>query len=573
MSRDLRQRHMKRFNALLTIRRSSWEPVYRDLSYYMAPRRSRFFQTEATTAGQKKEARIINNTATIAVRTQAAGMMAGITSPARPWYSITTADPDLAERDEVMGWTSIVEQRLRMMMLKSNLYNGLQVLYPDISVFGTSPMFLDNDGPGQIRAYPIPVGEYVLGLSDRGVVDTLYRETSLSVSQLVKKFEKPGQPLKVVSQRVRDLYNAGNYDALIEVLHVVCPREEYDHTRPGPLNMPFASCWMEKDAEDGAPLLSEKGYEVFPVVAPRWAVTSLSDAYGYGPGYEALGDVKELQLLERKSSLVAELLADPPVNAGVEMQMRQVSMLPGAVNYVDDLKGPSVVPAIQVNPQALPALEGRIRAREEKINAAFSSNLWLMMSEQDEQGQPVTAREVAERHEEKMLQLGPVLERLTDELLNPMVSRYYGVALAAGLLPPPPKVLARQPLRVEYTSIMAQAMKAAGFSGLEQFTSFVGNLAQVNPDVLDVVDFDEVAYEAGRSLGANPKVMRPPEQVQQRRAQRQKQQQAEAAAKQGLAAAQAAKNLGQASTGPDTALGQLGGIAAAQGAPDNGGQP
>ena len=62
----------------------------------------------------------------------------------------------------------------------------------------------------------------------------------------------------------------------------------------------FASCWMERDGDVTVGYLYEGGYDMFPVIAPRWTVTSAADAYGFGPGTDALGDVKELQHLERR---------------------------------------------------------------------------------------------------------------------------------------------------------------------------------------------------------------------------------------------------------------------------------
>jgi hypothetical protein len=50
-----------------------------------------------------------------------------------------------------------------------------------------------------------------------------------------------------------------------------------------------------------------------------------------------------------------------------------------------------------------------------------------------------TAREIDERHEEKLLALGPVLERTNDELLDPIVDRAFALMEAAGLIPPPPR--------------------------------------------------------------------------------------------------------------------------------------
>ena len=54
--------------------------------------------------------------------------------------------------------------------------------------------------------------------------------------------------------------------------------------------------------------------------------------------------------------------------------------------------------------------------------------------------QPVghmTATEVAERHEEKLLMLRPVLERLHGEILSPLIEITFARMVEAGIVPIP----------------------------------------------------------------------------------------------------------------------------------------
>jgi hypothetical protein len=79
----------------------------------------------------------------------------------------------------------------------------------------------------------------------------------------------------------------------------------------------------------------------------------------------------------------------------------------------------------------------------------------------------MTATEVAERHEEKLLMLGPVLERLHNELLDPLIDTTFSRMIEAGAVPPPPEELLGVELNVEYVSVMAQAMKLTGITSIE----------------------------------------------------------------------------------------------------------
>jgi len=95
----------------LDLERSSFTAHWRDLSDYILPRRSRFTLSDVN-RGERKNKNIIDSTATLAARTLRSGMMAGITSPARPWFRLTTPDPEMAEFGPVRGWLDQVQNRM-----------------------------------------------------------------------------------------------------------------------------------------------------------------------------------------------------------------------------------------------------------------------------------------------------------------------------------------------------------------------------------------------------------------------------------------------------------------------------
>ena len=88
--------------SLLTIR-SSFDAHWRDLADFVQPRRIRFFASDRN-RGDKRNQNIIDSTARFAHRTLQSGLHAGLTSPARPWFKLTTPDPDLADFEPVKEW-------------------------------------------------------------------------------------------------------------------------------------------------------------------------------------------------------------------------------------------------------------------------------------------------------------------------------------------------------------------------------------------------------------------------------------------------------------------------------------
>jgi hypothetical protein len=544
-TRESIRRLWARWDALKQARQP-WVEQWRELAEYINPIRSRFLTTDRLKAGSKLNDKIINNRATIAARVQAAGMMSGITSPARPWYALTTADPEMAEYGPVRGYLHILEERTRKMIQKSNLYDCLHLIYTDLVTPGTGALLIEEHPRRLLQGYVFPIGQYAISTNEFLEVDSLYRETSMSVRQMVKKFR-----LERCSLTVQQAFKRGDLEQMHDVLHAIEPSED---NAKGRYNMPWKSCWLEAGDGQRGQYLHEGGFEEFPAMCPRWQVTA-EDAYGSSPAMDALGDIRALQLLEEKGLVLVEKSADPPMRGPTSLMGQRPSLLPGDFTPYDGFSGTKFEPAMEVNPGALVAVRAAIGDHIARINEAFSADLWLMLSQSDKS--QMTAREVAERHEEKILQLGPVLEHLQTELLEPMLSRVLGIGFRNGYLPPAPRELQGVELKIEYTSILAQAQRLVTTTGIDRLTAYVINLAQAAPEVLDKVNHDEMVDEMGLALGVKPDLVRTDEEVAQIRANRAKAQAQAAAAEQMAAAAQGAKALSGADLEGDNVLSRM----------------
>jgi len=184
------------------------------------------------------------------------------------------------------------------------------------------------------------------------------------------------------------------------------------------------------------------------------------------------------------------------------------------------------------------------------IGRAFYENLFLMLSQMDGV-QPRQNLEVIERREEKMLMLGPALERLHDELLDSCLRRVIGILSRRNRLPPPPRELAERgaALQVEYISVLAQAQESVGLTSIERLLAFVGGQAAVNPAVLDKIDQDRAIEVYADMLTAPPDVLVSNDQVAAIREQRARQQQQMQAAEMAMTVAKGAKVLSEIDIG------------------------
>lgn len=499
-----------RFNALKD-EANNWSPAWKDLQRFIRPTRGFFndLPNRGTTIDHKT---VLDSSPGRAARILAAGMTSGLTSPSRPWFKLGFTDQNLMQIASAKEWLDDVENRMMAAFSKSNIYGILHSSYEEIGVFGTSAAIILEDFNDIIRGRNFTIGEYYLGASSNGRVNALAREYWLTVGQCVEDFG-----IDNCSQTIQDAYKNNRPDQWIAISMLIEANDDRIEGKKDFKNMPFrCAYWETNDSSDK--FLKISGFEDFPVLAPRWDLTTTADVYGKGPGWDVIGDVKMLQKMQRDKLIALGKLVDPPVQGAPDAQ---INTLPGGVNRYSASTGDQGIKTIyQINPD-LQAIEYSIQKTRDEIAKGFYSDLFLMVANMDKSG--TTAREIVERHEEKLLMLGPVLERLESELLDPLIDRTFNIMLRAGLIPPAPEELQGQEIKVEYISMLAQAQKMVGTTAIEQFTAFAGNLAAVFPDVLDNIDSDEMIQSYGNMLGIPAKMTRSQEMVAALRKIKQKQ--------------------------------------------------
>jgi hypothetical protein len=527
---------------MLKSERASWLAHWQELTTYLLPRNGRYFRQDRD-KGLRRHNNIYDNTGTRALRTLGAGMMAGATSPARQWFRLATADPDLNSYQPVQLWLDDVTRRMQLVFQKSNTYRALHTMYEELGAFGTACSVVLADFKNVIHQYPVTTGEYCIATDFQGRVTTLYREFEVTVADLVKEFG-----YNKCSITVRKMYDRGTLDSWIPIIHAIEPRADRDHKKRDSKNMPYGSWYFEVGGEDGR-FLRESGFEQFPALAPRWA-TAGGDIYGNSPGMEALGDIKQLQHEQLRKAQAIDFQTKPPLQVPISMKNRDVETLPGGISFVDGASM-GIKTAFEVNLNLQYLLNDIVDCRD-RVRSAFYADMFLMLATQP--NTRMTATEVAERHEEKLLMLGPVLERLHNELLDPLVDITFTRMIRAGIVPPAPEELQGMDLNVEFVSMLAQAQRAIGTNSVDRFVGNLGAIAQMKPDVLDKFDSDQWADIYADMLGVDPSLIIADKEVAMVRNARN---QAMAAKEQVAAVEQASKatrNLAASPTNQQTAL-------------------
>ena len=501
-------RHLRRrLMSLETERKRGWETHWRDLARNFMPRRARFLDAGEPTNDGDVRNHLQDDIGILAVRTLASGMQSGLTSPARPWFSLTLQDEDLTHNEAVKQWLHDCYERMVNVFARSNFYDQIHMLYRELAVFGTAVMMVEADPESAIRCRTLTAGEYCLDVNASSRVDTLYRRIRMTPRQIAEAW-----PV-TCPDRIKRMAELDNNDWLT-LLHAIEPNPDYKPGRVSKQERPWRSVYMV--LEGGTEVLENSGYYEFPALCPRWDTTA-SDIYGSSPAMDALGDCRMLQKVAEDGRIALEKEVNPPLLIAESSGIDSVDVSAGAMNFTSSLAQgqPSVTSLYQVRAN-LPALEATKEQLKRQIREMFFNDLFLMITETHKN---MTATEVAERNSEKMLLLGPVLDRLRSELFQPLIERCYGVESREGILPPPPvqqvPELQGKEIKIEFISILAMAQKQAGIAAINQTVGFIGNLAQLtqNPDVLDKLNVDEAVDEIAEMQGVPPKLIRSDEEV------------------------------------------------------------
>jgi len=521
--------------------RMSWWTHWREIADYLIPRRYKWLITaNQGNRGSPINQRIVDNTGTVALRVLAAGMMSGITSPGRPWFKLATDNDVLNELGPVKLWLAECQKRLGTVFAESNFYTSLATVYGDLGAFGTGPMIIYHDYDDVIRCFNTCAGEYFLAQDDRQDVSTLCREFVLTVKQVAEMFG-----LENCSPTIQGAIKTGGamLTREVKVGHLIEKNSDLIPGAPGVKGMPWREVYWELSSGSNY-LLRTRGFHEKPFIAPRWDIVG-NDAYGRSPGMDALGDVKMLQVEQKRKAQAIDKHVNPPMLADVSLRNEPASMIPGGVTYVSNNNGVGFKPIYEIKPD-FQGLAADIKEVQERVKVTFFNDLFMMISQLDTVR---TATEIDARKEEKLIQLGPVLERFENEALDPAINCTFDIMLRNGLLPPVPQELSGQKIKVEYISMLAEAQKAASTAGIERLAGFVGNMAAAKPEVLDNIDFDEAIEEYADMLGVSPKIIVSLVKVRQIRAARNQQMQQQQTLQNSVAAAQGAQTLSQTDVG------------------------
>ncbi len=503
---DLKQRLSDLKNA-----RSTWESHWQEIVEYILPFRQGI--TTKDVAGTKKMTQIFDSTATHALQLFAAGLCSRLTNASLRWFRVMPENYRLAENKRVKMWLEEVEQIYNIVFNKSNFYTAIHESYIDEAAFGTSAMYIGVHPRWKAYFDTLNLAECYVALNQYGQIDTVFREYEMTARAMQQKWGNK------ISDKAKAHLESNKPDENVMVLHAVYPRKDRDTAKVDNRDMKWAEVYMEPDGEH---IINESGYKEFPYCISRYFVAS-GEVYGRGPGMIALPDVKMLQQMEQDILKAGQKKLSPPILLPSDGFLGPIKLTPNGINFYRGDAAMQEKIGVFPAPEDLGYAEEKLEQKRNQIGRIFFNDLMLLAQDKE-----MTATEFVQVAQEKMQMLGPFLGRLQTEKFNPLFDRVFNILWDAGEIPPPPMELIRAGggLRIDYISPLAKAQKNSENRGIMQTFGFVGQIAAVTPDILDVMDWDESVRRVGENSGMPQTLIRSPEDVAGIRQMRQKKQQA-----------------------------------------------
>ena len=233
----------------------------------------------------------------------------------------------------------------------------------------------------------------------------------------------------------------------------------------------------------------------------------------------SLPDIRMVNEMMLTLIRASQKVSDPPLMAPFEGFILPLTTAAGRINYRKSMNPLDKIEPI-ITGGNIPVNLEIIRHVQQSINSAFFADMFLALTETTKR---MTVPEVQERVAEKMLILGPTLGRIMSEMLSPLIERTFNIALNKGYISAPPQEILKFGYEIEYVSPLAKAQRAAELGAIQQLMQIALTMAQAAPQVMDLVNSDEMIKSVADVTSVPPKILNDDGSVEKIRKQRQQQ--------------------------------------------------
>ena len=494
----------------LANQRSSFESHWREVAEGVRPIQN-FFNQKDRTPGDKRNDKIFDATAPLALPKFAAAVISMAFPPTQKYHKLTIKEPGLMGMVEVKRYLDALNDRL--FQIRYAPHSGFQSqsseVILDVGAFGTGILFIDDFLGRGIRYKSLPLAQTFIGEDEYGRINTLYRQWEWNAQQAVSAFGLENLPDSIQKAFVEQP------NKKFEFIHVVKPNTEKVEGAMNYKGMDYSSYYI---STEGKKLISEGGYRTFPFAVPRFE-TSPNEVYGRSPAMKVLPAIKTLNEMKKTILRAAHLQVAPPIMLSEDGVLQAFNVRPSALNFnsIDNSGRPKAIPfntggRVDIGMDLM-------NVEREAINDAFYVTLFRILVDEPQ----ITATEAMLRAQEKGQLLSPTMGRIQSEMMGAIVERELDILMTAdggsgNLLPPMPEALVDYfgddgEYEIEYQSPLNQAQRAGEGSAILNTLNSLSPLAQIDPTVMQRFDVEKAAEILARINGVPETVIRSDEEV------------------------------------------------------------
>jgi len=540
-----------------------WNSHYQILGEYIRIRKQNF--TSTTVPGDFLVDDIFDSTGPLSNVKMAAAFM-GAQWPNGAKSMSIVAPHGVPDVPDIKNYFKEVTIRLADAMdsPKSGLVLALDEYGQDQGCFGTCGIAVleeeDLDHPLSYKVWDVKT--MCIDENNRGVIDTVYNEMSMTVRKVVQEYG-----INNVHENVKKAYNDKKYGDKVEVLHVIEPRLKRNTKKQNNKNMPIASIHIDLKNKF---VIKESGFEEMPVIVARFSKVP-EEKYGRSPSMLALPDILELNAIRESRMLATEKNLDPPLMVYDDGSMGggEIDSSSGSVNVISIAGRVSnqkpVEPLYTVG--EMQSTQLHIEELKQTVTQQYYLDRLLDLNNETR----MTLGEAQLRNKLRGDSLSSIFSRQELEFFTPLIERSFNVmfnkgllgvergsmeearAIAAGEKPLviPDAILkrikaGRESYLIQYMSPAKRMMQAEEAQGIMTTWEFAGNLAAAVPEIVDHLDPDVSIKRLAELTGAPASIVRDFESVKAMRQARANMQAQMAELEQLRSGSETARNFAQA---------------------------
>jgi len=507
--------------------RKNWDAHWDEVAKYVVPRKDNIYGQ--ATPGEKRANRLFDSEGIRSNDELAAALHGMLTNPSLIWFNLSTGDNELDRNKNVSAWLFDTTNKMIRALNNSNFQTEILETYTDLGSIGTTVLRIEEDEDEIVRFHSSPIYPTAVEEDSRGRIDTVIRKFEYNLRQIYMEY---GKEIFDEDER-RGMSQDPNFK--FEVIHEVSPRSKEERKgKVGKEAMPFKSIHVLVQTQK---VLRESGFEEFPYAIPRWTKTN-EEKYGRSPAMKALADIKMMNATKKTYIQASQLASAPPLQIPDNAFLAPLNLKPFGRNYKRSGMKDKVEPlftggAIQISIELMDRIKETIR------NAFFIDKLNLVENDR------MTATEVMQRRDEQLRLLGPILGRLSRELLKPIIDRVYGIMDRKNMFKDLPAEIEDPNLDIKYVSSIAQAQLTAQSENIVRAIQATGVVLEFQPEVMDNIDGDALLKHNIDIYNVDPSIIRKDKEVEGMREQRAQAQQAQEGQEQMGAEADVINKVGQ----------------------------